>query len=767
MRIAVNLRHFAAGAMGGGMEAYVRSTVGALDGLYAQRGTPIAILADPVQFAAIAGFAPQAELVAAPSDVLVLEPAAVAATGAELLFCPLTFLDPPDPAVASVPMVADLYPELEPLAVPADYRELARQWLRPSLRAADVVLTMATPTADQIAARHGIDRDRVVVAPPPVDPAPAEPDALDGFDLPERFLFYPARFYEHKNHRALVQALGIVTRRSRDAPQLVLTGEDRLPRELAAEIERQGLADRVHALGQVDREVVSALHERAAALAFVSRFEGFGIPPIEAMLAGTPVLASSHPVVREVVGDAALTVDESDPEAIAAGIERLLGDRGLADGLRAAGRERALRYDTAASLERHVAAFELALRLRRERPRVAYEPPTVGIVTPSLDSVDFVRATVESVLAQDYPRLRYVVMDGGSTDGTVDVLRSFGDDLDWISELDGGQSEAINRGIERVGGDIVAFLNSDDLYEPGAIATAVERFRKRPGAGMVHGRARMLDADGAEVRISDLVHVDHAGLAASNPIAQTAAFYAGGAWRDLGGLDTALHYALDYDLFIRIAAELPVCAVDDVLSRVRFHPAAKSEAQRGRCFRQTFAVARRHYGVVAPEQIDGYARWLVAGRPSIVEPVPRTRRSIALELPLGLGANSRHPLRAARAWARHAGLVSSYEGRWEDGWISRRWRSSLDVPATAERLEVIGAHHHSPKGKEMRVSVSLDGRRLADAELAALGPFTLAAAIPGELRGKSCELLIEASRTWSASPDPRRLSCQIETVAFD
>jgi hypothetical protein len=771
MRVAVNLRPFFPGVMGGGMENYVRESVGALDRHYASAGTPLVILADPVSFAAISAFAPAAELIAAPADPRALSTDVLAGVRADVLFCPVTFLDPLDPPMPSVVMVADLYPELAPEAVPLAYRELARQCLRPSTRSADMVLTMTAHTASEIERRHGVDRARIAAVAPGVEPPPP-PSAttaakLDGLGVPERFVFYPARFYEHKNHLALIHALALIATRRGDAPHLVLTGADEMPARLSAEIERLGVGARIHPLGQVDRDVIAMLHERAIALTFVSRFEGFGIPPVEAMLAGTPVIASRHPAVQEVVGDAALTVDESDPAAIAEGIERTLDDAGLVDELVAAGHTRARQFSPRASTERHVAAIERAVTTHPARLRVVFDPPPVGVVTPSLNSADLIRETVESVLGQDYPRLSYLVMDGGSTDGTVDVLRSFGADLDWTSAPDDGQSDAINRGIERVGGEIVAFLNSDDLYEPGAVAKAVERFREHPGAGMIHGRARILDSAGDEVGITELVHVQHSDLAAANPIAQTASFYAGGAWRDLGGLDDSLHFALDYDLFIRIAAELPVCAVDDVLSSVRFHPAAKSEAQRGRCFRQTFEVARRHYGVVPPEQIDGYARWLLGGRPSIVEPVARTRRSMALELPIGIAVNRRHPLDATRAWARHAGLVSSYEGRWSDGWISRRWRSEVTVPPGAERLTVTGTHHHAPTGKEMKLSVSLDGRRVTDAELVALGPFELVATVPEQLRGMPCELLVEASRTWSVNPDPRRLSCQIDAVAFD
>jgi glycosyltransferase involved in cell wall biosynthesis len=773
MRVAVNLRHFVPGVMGGGMETYVRQAVPALHDHLIATGGSMAVFAPPNWGSSIRELAPTAELFPVATDGISLSREALAEAEADVLFCPLTFLDPPMPEIPAAVMIADLYPEIEPAALTPSYRELSRQAMRPTARCADVVLTMSPSTAGEIAERYGVDPERIVVTPPAVDDevatAPDVPDAeLAKLGVPERFLFYPARFYLHKNHIALFEALALLS----DDPELgdipvVLTGED-MPPDIASEVRRLGVERQVRALGRIDRRLVLALHRRAEALVFPSRFEGFGIPLVEAMLADTPVLASSQPVAREVVGEAGLIVDESDPASIAAGIRRILTDDDLRARLRELGPAQASNFTLEKANDTLIRTLSsLAEKERRSDAAVCWEPPTVGVATPSYNAAEFIRDTIDSVLSQDYPHVRYVVMDGGSTDGTLDVLRSYGDRLDWISEPDDGQADAINRGIDRVGGDIVAFLNADDSYEPGAIMTAVERFRERPGAALIYGAAVQLDAAGNAVRTTPVLSCDHLSLAGYNPISQPAAFASGDVWREVGGLDPSLHLALDYELWMRMSdGARPVLPVPDTLARIRFHADAKSEAQRGRHLRESMAVVRRHYGHVPPGWSDAYARWLTARRPSVLVALPRTWKSAALQLPLNLYANPRTPARATRDWAGDVGLLSTYEGRWHDDWISRRWRSVVSVPTAARRIQVRGMHHRlNPRPLKLRIV--LDGKTVANTVLTDPGIFELEGAIRPELHGHNRELILEASYTTSVETDPRRLSCQIEEVSFE
>ncbi len=125
--------------------------------------------------------------------------------------------------------------------------------------------------------------------------------------------------------------------------------------------------------------------------------------------------------------------------------------------------------------------------------------PLVTVVTPSFNQGRFIRPTIRSVLEQDYPHVEYRVIDGGSTDDTHEVLRSYGDRLAWFSEPDDGQTDAILKGFGRSSGEILTWLNADDVYLPNAISRAVEELRRHPETGLVYGRGVILDEDGAEV----------------------------------------------------------------------------------------------------------------------------------------------------------------------------------------------------------------------------------------------------------------------------
>ena len=182
--------------------------------------------------------------------------------------------------------------------------------------------------------------------------------------------------------------------------------------------------------------------------------------------------------------------------------------------------------------------------------------PAFAIVTPSYNTARYIGEAVRSVLGQDYPHVDYVVMDGGSTDGTVDVLRSFGPRLRWVSQKDKGQSDAINRGFARTRGDILGWLNSDDIYAPGAFRAVAEVFAARPDVDLVYGDATYTDYRGRHVaRCLHVEPFDRERLFHySDFIVQPAAFFSRRIFEKVGGIDASIHWAMDYDLWLRIAA---------------------------------------------------------------------------------------------------------------------------------------------------------------------------------------------------------------------
>jgi glycosyltransferase involved in cell wall biosynthesis len=224
--------------------------------------------------------------------------------------------------------------------------------------------------------------------------------------------------------------------------------------------------------------------------------------------------------------------------------------------------------------------------------------PVVSIVTPSYNQGRFVEATITSVLSQDYPRVEYFVCDGGSRDGSVDVIRRHAHRLTWwCSESDRGQSDAINKGWARATGDILAYLNSDDVLLPGAITRVVDVFRAHPTAGVVHGDWICIDEQGIELgkgagRPTDLLRLRRHGQ--SRYIVQPAAFFRGDLVRRLGGVDGSLRLSMDYDLLLRLAREAALVHVPSPLAAYRVHTNAKTSAFVEAHWRETLAVQRRH-----------------------------------------------------------------------------------------------------------------------------------------------------------------------------
>jgi glycosyltransferase involved in cell wall biosynthesis len=181
--------------------------------------------------------------------------------------------------------------------------------------------------------------------------------------------------------------------------------------------------------------------------------------------------------------------------------------------------------------------------------------PRVSIVTPSYNQAQYLEATIRSVLDQGYPNLEYLVLDGGSTDGSVDIIRRYAEYLaGWTSERDRGQADAINRGLRRATGAIVAWLNSDDILMPGAIRAAVQALDAHPEAGLAYSDGQWIDERGNPLflqrsRTVDLRYL----LTRSSPIPQPTVFMRRAALEMVGYLNESLHLMLDYELWVRFA----------------------------------------------------------------------------------------------------------------------------------------------------------------------------------------------------------------------
>lgn len=207
--------------------------------------------------------------------------------------------------------------------------------------------------------------------------------------------------------------------------------------------------------------------------------------------------------------------------------------------------------------------------------------PLVSVIVPSYNQGRYIRATLDSILEQDHRPLEVLVIDGASTDETVDVLRGYGTrpDLQWWSEPDRGVTDAVNKGLSRARGSILAIQSSDDLYTPGAISAAVAAFAGEPDLGLVYGDAEYIDSESRTTGGTSLPPFDLASYVEKRTyVPQAAAFFTKAA-AETGGLWRAeVSYAADAEFFLRIVTRHAARKIDRVLARYRYHDAQRDKA---------------------------------------------------------------------------------------------------------------------------------------------------------------------------------------------
>lgn len=218
-----------------------------------------------------------------------------------------------------------------------------------------------------------------------------------------------------------------------------------------------------------------------------------------------------------------------------------------------------------------------------------------SIITPSYNQAAFITDTLESVLQQDYPNVEYIVIDGGSTDGTVEILHSYGKRLTWISEADEGQSDAINKGFRMASGDVFAWLNSDDTYLPGALREVATFLEDNPMIDMVYGDLMHVGAKGQFIKHYVAPAFDPTLLLRWNFIPQPACFFRSYVWERVKGLDPSLRYAFDRDLWLKIAQQYKIGKVPAELATFRWHRQSKTFTSAWAHNREAILTVRRRF----------------------------------------------------------------------------------------------------------------------------------------------------------------------------
>lgn len=224
--------------------------------------------------------------------------------------------------------------------------------------------------------------------------------------------------------------------------------------------------------------------------------------------------------------------------------------------------------------------------------------PRISIVTPSFNHGRYLETCIASVRNQEYPNVEHIIIDGGSTDNSLEVIRKHAGQLSgWVSEPDAGQSDAINKGLRRATGDLFNWINADDWLEPGALFQIARAFQATPDAVAWIGAVRRVNADGTTINVvyPNSLSMENLGQNYNGrQFYQPGCFFRRSLVQKLGGLRTDLHYAMDFDLYLRLLQQGRFAKGDGIWASALIHADAKTQKARGKLFEELIAIQRRY-----------------------------------------------------------------------------------------------------------------------------------------------------------------------------
>jgi hypothetical protein len=315
--------------------------------------------------------------------------------------------------------------------------------------------------------------------------------------------------------------------------------------------------------------------------------------------------------------------------------------------------------------------------------------PLVSIIVPSFQQAKFLRVALDSILTQEYKPIEVLVLDGGSTDGSREILESYGDKIWFRSGPDGGQCNAINEGFRKSRGEIVAWLNSDDFYYPGAVAHAVKVLTEHQDAALVYGEGNLAAEDGSVMwRFPETVPFDLWRLANhSDYILQPTVFFRRDALFECGLLDEGLNWGLDWELWIRIGSRFPLSYTNFVLAASRIYGDTKTATGGYRRMVELLKILHRHnVKGLSPAAVAHAIITIVrkcCNNPELITPDIMTAG-----VPVGM-RKFVSPIiarieRGLRRW------LQNVQGVWRDGFVGKRGKLWIPSDGQACSLEVHG-----------------------------------------------------------------------------
>lgn len=703
----------------------------------------------------------------------------------DILLCPLFFIAPencPIPAVASILDVQhEFFPQYFSRKVLADIRKSTAS----TLQQADGVITISEYSKQTIIDKYHVPSDKICVTylnGDRVFDLPLEEEKKE--ELKKRigadYIFYPANSWPHKNHINLLRAYTILKEKYGSKLKLVFTGDGKQQKkEIDEYIFKNHLEEDIIYLGYLPQEAMPYVFANATVMAFPSVFEGFGIPLVEAMRAKVAIACSQCGSIPEVAGDAALYFDAYDPEDIASKIYQLETSSELRNTLIERGQKIALKYSWRKCAEDTVSYLERIWNEKgTEKPDRYGEMPLVSIITPSYNQGMFIKATIDSVLNQDYPNIEYLVMDGGSTDNTVEILKSYGDKIQWVSEKDAGQADAVNKGIRRAKGQIIGWLNSDDTYLEGAVTKMVTYMKTHPDADMVYGEGYYTDKDGNIIDRYLTEKFDIQRLAEMCIICQPTAFFLKDIVEKVGMLDIDHQLSMDYELWLRIAKAGKISYIPEYIATSRMYEENKTLSRRKEVYEETCRAVKKHYKYVPISWVDGYADYLAGGNRDVKYYWNDFRLFVKFNYTNpkycwnGLKTLIRGRFGGVLRLRGIVGQKQTYTEQYPDLWLSKEYIRKVTLDGECNVIKLTGTHNW-PLKKQLVINVFLDDEKIDKFTVDEIGSFTKEINIPNRYQNTGDHILrLAMNATFcpariAKSQDQRELSFILNNMALE
>lgn len=690
----------------------------------------------------------------------------------DIMFCPLFFLAPKKCTIPSVVSILDVQHEFYPQYFSKNVLNEIRKSTKETLEQASSIITISEFSKETIIDKYGIQADKIAVTYLSADSCfdhEIDQDYLSELkkSLGTDYIFYPANTWPHKNHITLLKAYDILKKDYGTKLKLVFTGDEKQQKELINKyIDSHDLKKDIMYLGYIEQKDMPYIFSNATIMAFPSLFEGFGIPLVEAMKSKVAIACSSCGSIPEVVRDCALVFDANDEYDIAEKLNKLEQDEELRKSLIIKGKERSELFSWKKCAEETIQHLNKVLEENKGILKYDYdELPMVSIITPSYNQGEFIKETIESVLNQDYPNIEYIVMDGGSTDQTVDILKSYGKRIKWVSEKDEGQAHAVNKGIEVAQGSIIGWLNSDDTYLDGAISKMVDYFKKHPSTDMVYGEGYYIDKNSGITERYLTEKFSYERLAEQCIICQPTAFFTKQFVEEVGMLDKNLHLCMDYELWMRMAQKGKISFINEYIATSRMYEENKTLSRRDEVYKEICATVKKYYGYVPISWIQGYADYICKGSRGRRFQVNFIRLLIKYNITnysyinLCLRTILKGRLRIHRA------SNTNFMGKYEDGWLSKQYKYNTET-AHITKVILIEGRHFWPYKKAAYIKISIDNQVIEEIVIKQKGEFSRKVLLNNPVTPGKHEIRLEMNKTFCPSKrginsDNRELSIQL------